>query len=689
MAPGADYLAHKAAEDTATLVQLMPADLRDDPNIPALTELPKRKDCEAVLKELTRGVPARMLLDRSDGSLHPKNDRSKLAAPDFFSSTPNDDLVAFISHRWAAEPSDTVQGLHMALILRYARLFIRPQKDPFLASIMHHCLRRCPKLQSCIMQPGPGPAFFVFLWLFAQPFVFPLPLLYCLFAVSLPYIFLQFLDVKSKTLGRMIFFNDWVSVPGLWFDKACVHQTEPCLNQAGIALFPYYLEKVKELWILFTPEYLTRVWCIYELATWLKTKPDAPVFIVPLLRSARLYRSVLRWWPWVTLVLVSFVGWTVFGVALMHQRQSADTRSAFNVAEDIRRIMWGVIFIIVIVIAATFVGAYFLIVWPLRKERLRIAEQLKEFDVEDCEAFLEKDKDYVLGLVAEWFGEAGDAESDQRAAALRRFNELVRTRVARRLRRSLLMSEAQLAAFFLLVTLLVFFYVAIIVEARPPPVPLPHVPHVTLLTSEHSLAQCVVQMMTNSLQPLVWPSLHSELSRMVNTDECMLSHCCDIILHNNIDLRVINETDWCHANLNMTMCKGDHPPLLPPRSCIWAVDVNGFNYCLVGYCAVWSLALCTALHARRWGAQVMKETKCCLFSGAGGEAKAATTAKVAAAPAVPPGTVSISVAVPAGASAGAKIQIQHEGASYDVTVPEGVAEGQEFVVALPSDPCAA
>ena len=78
----------------------------------------------------------------------------------------------------------------------------------------------------------------------------------------------------------------------------------------------------------------------------------------------------------------------------------------------------------------------------------------------------------------------------------------------------------------------------------------------------------------------------------------------------------------------------------------------------------------------------MTETNCCLFSGAGGEAKAATAKDTAAA--VAPGTVSISVAVPPGASAGDKIQIQHEGASYDVTVPAGVAEGQEFVVALPS-----
>ena len=174
---------------------------------------------------------------------------------------------------------------------------------------------------------------------------------------------------------------------------------------------------------------------------------------------------------------------------------------------------------------------------------------------------------------------------------------------------------------------------------------------------------------------------------MVVTDECMLSHCCEIMLDRVPDyqLRVmgVNETDWCHANLNMTMCIGDHPPVLPRSSCNGGWDVNGFFVCIVGYCVVWSLTLCTALHARRWGAQVMKETNCCLFSGADGEAKAAT-AKVAAAPAVAPGTVSISVAVPAGASAGDKIQIQHEGASYDVTVPAGVAEGQAFVVALPS-----
>ena len=193
-------------------------------------------------------------------------------------------------------------------------------------------------------------------------------------------------------------------------------------------------------------------------------------------------------------------------------------------------------------------------------------------------------------------------------------------------------------------------------------------------------------MVRDKLQPLVWPSLHSELSGLVVTEECMLSHCCDIMMQlvPAYELNVLNETDHCQSNLNMTRCSTGRPR---PSSCYWGWDVNALFGCFVGFCAVWLLALATALHARRWGAQVMKETKCCLFSGAGGEAKAAPAKDTAAA--VAPGTVSISVAVPAGASAGDKIQIQHEGASYDVTVPAGVAEGQAFVVALPSDPCAA
>ena len=190
-------------------------------------------------------------------------------------------------------------------------------------------------------------------------------------------------------------------------------------------------------------------------------------------------------------------------------------------------------------------------------------------------------------------------------------------------------------------------------------------------------------MILGDLHSLAWPSLNAELSRLVVTDECMLSHCCEILQGRVPDasLDVLNETDWCRTNVNMTISCDDGRPA--PSSCVPNDATDGTNALAFLGCLFveWMLGLVPILHARRWGATVMKETNCCLFSG-GAEAKAATAKDTAAA--LAPGTVSISVAVPAGASAGDKIQIQHEGASYDVIVPAGVAEGQAFVVALPS-----
>ena len=44
----------------------------------------------------------------------------------------------------------------------------------------------------------------------------------------------------------------------------------------------------------------------------------------------------------------------------------------------------------------------------------------------------------------------------------------------------------------------------------------------------------------------------------------------------------------------------------------------------------------------------------------------------------------VRVTCPPGASAGAPIQVEHQGCSFNVTVPAGVAAGQAFNVQLPS-----
>ena len=50
----------------------------------------------------------------------------------------------------------------------------------------------------------------------------------------------------------------------------------------------------------------------------------------------------------------------------------------------------------------------------------------------------------------------------------------------------------------------------------------------------------------------------------------------------------------------------------------------------------------------------------------------------------PGGMVTVSVPCPEGKAGGDAVQIVHEGASYDLTVPDGVTEGQSFQVQLPS-----
>ena len=66
--------------------------------------------------------------------------------------------------------------------------------------------------------------------------------------------------------------------------------------------------------------------------------------------------------------------------------------------------------------------------------------------------------------------------------------------------------------------------------------------------------------------------------------------------------------------------------------------------------------------------EAIKESR----SGAAGAANAAG------------GTAMVSIDCPVGKKAGDAVQIVHEGASYDLTVPDGIAEGQSFQVALPS-----
>ena len=95
----------------------------------------------------------------------------------------------------------------------------------------------------------------------------------------------------------------------MWIDKCCIDQSTPATIQAGVDSFGRFVEKSDGMIAFVSTKYFSRLWCVYELATFCKMhegpglqqklrllSPDWPSSLSPF-KSARLTdkeRSVLR-----------------------------------------------------------------------------------------------------------------------------------------------------------------------------------------------------------------------------------------------------------------------------------------------------------------------------------------------------------------------------------------------------------
>jgi len=67
-----------------------------------------------------------------------------------------------------------------------------------------------------------------------------------------------------------------------FIDAACVHQTDEELMKRGIHGIGGFLLVSKELRIIWSPVYLTRLWCVFEVATYKKLNPEGAVVLAPI-----------------------------------------------------------------------------------------------------------------------------------------------------------------------------------------------------------------------------------------------------------------------------------------------------------------------------------------------------------------------------------------------------------------------
>ncbi|CAE7643322.1 unnamed protein product [Symbiodinium necroappetens] len=73
-----------------------------------------------------------------------------------------------------------------------------------------------------------------------------------------------------------------ISRPRMVFlDKLCISQDDAVLKQKGILGLAAFLDRSKKLTILWSPRYFSRLWCCYELATFLRHSTRQSIEIMP------------------------------------------------------------------------------------------------------------------------------------------------------------------------------------------------------------------------------------------------------------------------------------------------------------------------------------------------------------------------------------------------------------------------
>jgi len=420
----------------------MPDDLKRSSSVKDFAGFEKRVDCQALLKEITRAVPVRLLLD---DSLHKADNKAKLKASHFFLSTVVDHLQGFVSHRWNANPQETADALMLHFKLRFFLIVILAEWAVGLLLLMTFT---------------------------------PLVVAYL---VSVPaFAAVAVFTTKHEYILRQL----GCTSPAYWFDKATVHQTEQCLTNAGLHLFGYYLERSRQLVILFVPEYIERVWCVYELAYWLEHKGSAGIVFVPLTTNATTMRFLMRFWPKVFTFCAFFMRACIFA-AMCSVRQLRDYYRSGAAVTSYFSLYISLPFISAPAVFATIVTS------KPRRQRREVAKKLGKFDVEKTQAFNPLDKEFVLEEIQKW----------KKMKSLEDFNEYVQTEVATRLDRLQWRREVEEAS---VVFLLILPFIAPVIMG--------------------------FYMATGDLEPLIWPSMWSDIGAFIETDDC---YCPWLVSENN------------------------------------------------------------------------------------------------------------------------------------------------------------
>jgi hypothetical protein len=192
-----------------------------------------------------------------------------------------------------------------------------------------------------------------------------------------------------------------------FLDKCCINQTDSVKKAAGIKQLGAFLRNSEYLLVLWQPEYLTRLWCIYELAAFSHVNRGScdRVLIRPLKLSV------------FAVALCAFY----ICVPLCYHYLTPYTLYSRENAEWMVRTMPGkwqqTLYLLFAYLCMGSFGLYLpvgLLFWKFCKWHVRdlrtLLQQLSEFRLADTRCQVAEDRIFILGQITEWFGSADEFE---------------------------------------------------------------------------------------------------------------------------------------------------------------------------------------------------------------------------------------------------------------------------------------
>lgn len=197
------------------------------------------------------------------------------------------------------------------------------------------------------------------------------------------------------------------SSPSVFLDKTCIHQVDLVKQRQAIEKLGAYIFNSERMVVLYTEEYLRKLWTVYEVASFLALRPLDRMTVMPVAQL-----KVFCWglvFAYVLLMASMLVQWTVPSAAEHNYDLTASPYS-------------GMIFAVYFV--AEWLWTSTLRSWS--RERGAIKDRLSNFTVEECRCFVPDDRAVVSQNIAILMRGCGsvpeDADDDE---ALECFDKLV------------------------------------------------------------------------------------------------------------------------------------------------------------------------------------------------------------------------------------------------------------------------